>query len=53
MLGGLKQTWCAPGPREPTETEPELFLNVSCGGTGQQWPATGAGVLGALDLGLA
>ena len=27
---------CAPGPRDPTETEPELCLGVSCGGTGQQ-----------------
>ena len=25
-----------PGPRDPTETEPELCLSVSCGGTGQQ-----------------
>ena len=36
---------------QPTETEPELCLNVSCGGTGQQWPAAGA--LGAADLGMA
>ena len=36
---------------QPTETEPELCLSVSCGGTGQQWPATGA--LGAADLGMA
>ena len=39
MLRRLKQTLCAPGP---TETEPELCLNVSCGGTGQKWTATGA-----------
>ena len=25
--------------------QPELCLSVSCGGTGQQWPATGAGSL--------
>ena len=35
MLRGLKQTLCAPGPRDPTETEPELCLSVSCRGTGQ------------------
>ena len=32
------------------ETEPELFLNVSCGGRGQQWPVSGAGALGTGDL---
>ena len=53
MLRGLKQTLCAPQPRDPTETETELFLNVSCGGTGRQWTATGAGALGAADLGMA
>ena len=36
---------------QPIETEPELCLSVSCRGTGQQWPATGA--LGAADLGMA
>ena len=49
----LKQTSCAPGPRDPTETETELCLSVSCGGTGQQCPATGAEALGAADLGMA
>ena len=44
---------CSPGPRDPTETEPELCLSVSCGGTGQQWPASGAGAMGAADLGMA
>ena len=53
MLRGLKQTLCAPGPRDPTETEPELCSSVSCGGVGQKWPATGAGALGAADLGTA
>ena len=48
----LHQTLCAPGPRDPTETETELCLSVSCGGTGQQWPAPGAGALGAADLGM-
>ena len=28
-------------------------LSVSCKGTGQQWPATGSGALGAIDLGVA
>ena len=53
MLRGLKQTLCAPGPRDPTETETELRLSISWGGTGQQWPATGAGALGAADLRMA
>ena len=53
MLSGLKQTLWAPGPRDPTETEIELCLSVSCGGTGQQWTAAGAGALGAADLGMA
>ena len=35
------------------ETEPELCLSVSCGGTGQQWTAAGAGALGAADLDMA
>ena len=30
----------------------ELCLSVSCGGTGQQWTAAGAGALGAVDLGV-
>ena len=47
---GLKQTLCAPRPRDPTEIEPELYMSVSYGGMGQQWPATGAGALGAADL---
>ena len=33
-----------------TETETELCLNVSCRSMGQQWPAVGAGALGAVDL---
>ena len=49
-LRGLKQTLCAPGHRDLTETETELCLSVSFGGMGQQWPATGAGALGAADL---
>ena len=48
---------CAPGPRNPTETETELCLSVSWGGEGQQWTATGggarAGASGAADLGMA
>ena len=49
----LKQTSCAPGPRDPTETETEVCLSISCGGMGQQWPATGTETLGAADLGMA
>ena len=46
-------TLCTPGPRDPTETETVLCLSVSCGSMGQQGPATGAGALGAGDLGMA
>ena len=53
MLRGLKQTLCVPVPRDHTETESELCLSLSCGGTDQQWTATGAGALGAADLGMA
>ena len=52
MLGGLKQTSGTPGPRDPTETEPELCLSVSCRGMGQHWIAAGAGTLGAVNLGM-
>ena len=44
---------CAPGPRNPTETETELCLSVSCRGTGQQGTPTGTAALGAVDLGMA
>ena len=44
---------CAPGPRDPTETEPELGLSVSCRGAGQQWTSLRAAALGAADLGMA
>ena len=45
---------CLEGSNKPCahqdpETEPELCLSVSCRGTGQQWPAAGAGALGAVD----
>ena len=43
-LRGLKQTLYAPGPRDLTETEPELCLSVFCGGMGQQWTAAGQGL---------
>ena len=46
MLRGLKQTFCTPGPRDPTETGRELCLSVSCRGVGHQWTAAGAGALG-------
>ena len=53
MLKGLKHTLCAPEPRDPTETETELCLSVSCRGMSQQWTAAGAGALGAVDLRMA
>ena len=52
MLRGLKQILCTPGPRDSTETETELCLSVSCGGTGQQWTLAGTEALGAADLGM-
>ena len=48
---GSNKTLCTPG--DSPETEPDLPLSVSCGGMGQQWPAAGAGTLGAADLGRA
>ena len=48
-----QKTLCTLEPRDLTETEPELCLNVSCGSMGQQWPDTGAGALGAIGLGMA
>ena len=42
-----------PGRRDSTETETELCLSISYGGTGQQWAAAGAGALGAADLNMA
>ena len=53
MLRGLKYTLYAPGPKDPTETETELCLSVSCGGTGQQWTTSGTEALGGIDLGMA
>ena len=53
VLRGIKQTLCALGPRGPTETEPEVYLSVSCRGPGQQWLAAGARALGAADVGMA
>ena len=35
-LDGSNKTLCAQGHRDPTETEPDLPLSVSYGGTGQQ-----------------
>ena len=42
---------CVHQDPETSQTEPGLCLRVSCRGTGQQWPATGAGALVAADLG--
>ena len=49
------QTLWTPGPRDPgtPQTETQLCLSISCGGTGQQWTATGTGALGTADLGMA
>ena len=49
---------CSEGSNKPCvhqdpETETELCLSISCGGTGQQWTAAGAGALGAADLDMA
>ena len=44
MLRGLKQTLCTPGHRDPTETETELCLSVSCGGMGWQCSVAGTGL---------
>ena len=44
---------CAHQDPGTPQTEKELCLSISCGGTGQQWAAAGAGALGAADLGLA
>ena len=53
MVRGLKHTLCTPGPKNPTETETALCLSVSRRDMGQQWPAAGAGPLGAEGLGMA
>ena len=43
---------CTPGPRDPTEAEPDMPLSVCLlQRLGQQWPATGTGALAAADLG--
>ena len=52
-----RDTWraqtkpCVNHDPETPETESDLCLSVSCRGTGQQWPAKGAGALAAADLG--
>ena len=50
---GWNKALCTPGPRDPTETEPDLpeCLSISCRGMGQQWPAMGTWALAAVDLG--
>ena len=42
---GIKQSLCAPGPRDPTETEPDRCFSLSCEGPGLQWLAARAGAL--------
>ena len=46
MLRVLKQTFSTQGNTDSKETETELCLSVSCGGTGQQWSAAGTGAPG-------
>ena len=41
---------CCTRTQRPYETETELCLSISCGGTCQQWTAAGAWPLGAEDL---
>ena len=56
MLGGLKQNLVhirTQGPHRDWARPAFEWLSVSCRGTGQQWPATGAGALSAADLGVA
>ena len=48
---GSSKTLCVSGPRDPTESEPDLPLSVFCRCTGQQQPARGTGALAAADLG--
>ena len=50
-LEGSNNTLCTPGPRDPTETEPDPCLSVSYRGKCQQWPAAGAEAVDAADLG--
>ena len=51
-LEGSNKSCAHQDPKIPQRLT-ELCLSVSCRGTGQQWPATGAGALGAIDLGMA
>ena len=44
---------CCTRTQRPYETETELCLSISCGGTCQQWTVAGAWPLGAEDLGMA
>ena len=51
---GSNKTLCAPGPRDLTETEPDLPLSVFMSpgeAQAQQCPARGTGSLAAADLG--
>ena len=50
MLEGLKQNPVATRRPQRDLARPAECLSVFCGGTGQQWPAAGAGALGATDL---
>ena len=52
---GLSKTLCMRTRRLHRDWERPAFEGsiVLCGGTGQQWPAAGAGALAAADLGVA
>ena len=53
-LGGLKQNLVSTRRPHRDWARPAFeCLSVSCRVMGQQWPATGAGALGAADLGMA
>ena len=45
-LRGLKQTLCVPGPGDLIETQTELCLSISRGGTGRKCSAAGTVALG-------
>ena len=49
---GSNKTLCTPGPRDPTETEPDLTLSVWMSPAEVQVTCCRAGTLGAADLGL-
>ena len=51
-LEGLNKP-CVHRDSETPQRLSQNCLSIPCGGAGLQWPATGAGALGAADLGMA